>query len=43
MTQLYTQPYGAVVVRAPDFGPRGPRFETLARRIFHDLGKVSDY
>jgi hypothetical protein len=29
----YTQLYG-VVVRAPDFGPRGPRFETRARRIF---------
>jgi hypothetical protein len=36
-----TQLYG-VVVRAPDSGPRGPRFETRARRIFHDLGKVSD-
>jgi hypothetical protein len=28
---------------APDFGPRGPRFETRAWRIFHDLGKVSEY
>jgi hypothetical protein len=37
-----TQLYG-IVVRAPDFGPRGPRFETRARRIFHDLGKVSKY
>jgi hypothetical protein len=31
-----TQLYG-VVVRAPDFGLRGPRFESRARRIFHDL------
>jgi hypothetical protein len=34
--------YG-VVVRAPDSGPRGPRFESRSRRIFHDLGKVSEY
>jgi hypothetical protein len=32
-----------ILVRTPDFGPRGPRFETQARRIFHDLGKVSEY
>jgi hypothetical protein len=37
-----TQLYG-IVVRAPDFGPRGPRFESRVRRIFHDLGKVSEY
>jgi hypothetical protein len=37
-----TQLYG-IVVRAPDLGQRGPRFETRARPIFHDLGKVSDY
>jgi hypothetical protein len=38
---IYTQLYD-VVDRAPDFGPRGPRFEIRARRIFHDLRKVSD-
>jgi hypothetical protein len=37
-----TQLYG-VVVRAPDFSPRGPRFETGARWIFYDLGKVSEF
>jgi hypothetical protein len=31
-----TQLYG-VVVRAPDFGLRGPRFKSRAWRIFHDL------
>jgi hypothetical protein len=36
------QLYG-VVVRAPDFGPRDPRFESRARWILHDLGKVSEY
>jgi hypothetical protein len=36
----FTQLYG-IVVRAPDSGPRDPRFESRARRIFHDLGKVS--
>jgi hypothetical protein len=35
-----TQLYG-IVVRVPDFDPRGPRFETQVWRIFHDLGKVS--
>jgi hypothetical protein len=39
---LDTALYG-VVIRAPDFGSRGPRFEIRARRIFHDLGKVSKY
>jgi hypothetical protein len=37
-----TQLYG-IVVRASDSGPRGPRFESQARRIFHELGKVSEY
>jgi hypothetical protein len=27
------------VVRAPDSGPRGPRFKSWARQIFHDLEK----
>jgi hypothetical protein len=31
--------YG-IVVRAPDFGLRGPRFETQAPKIFLDLRKV---
>jgi hypothetical protein len=29
--------------RTPDFGPRGPRFETREGRTFHDLEKVSEY
>jgi hypothetical protein len=36
------QLYG-IVVRAPDSGLRGCRFESRTRRIFHDLGKVSEY
>jgi hypothetical protein len=32
-----------IVVRAPDSRPRCPRFESRAWRIFHDLGKVSEY
>jgi hypothetical protein len=31
-----------IVVRAPDFGPRCPRFEIGARQNFHDLGNVSE-
>jgi hypothetical protein len=38
----FTQLCG-VVIRAPDSGPRGPRSESRAWRIFHDLGKVSEY
>jgi hypothetical protein len=36
------QLYG-IVVGAPDFGPKAAWFETRAWRIFHDLGKVSEY
>jgi hypothetical protein len=36
------QLYG-IVVRVPDFGPKGPRFETRAWRIFHELRKVPEY
>jgi hypothetical protein len=36
------QLYG-IVVRVPDSGLRGPRFESRTRRIFHDLGKVFEY
>jgi hypothetical protein len=39
---LENQLYG-IVVRAPDSRPRDPRFESRAWRIFHDLGKVSEY
>jgi hypothetical protein len=38
----YKRLYG-IVIRAPDSGPRGPLFESWARRIFHDLGNVFEY